>query len=1542
MLAITLFVNSPKGQNILGQLVTKRLSNNLGVTIQIKHVGFSIFNKINLNDLLLKDKKNDTLLFAGQVNFRITDWFFVKEKIVLSYIGIENAIFNLNRTDSIWNYNFLEDYFFSAKKNATNKNALDLDFKKIELRNITFNQSDKWKGQELKFSLKALNLNADEINFSKKNIAIQSLELEQPELFVVNYPGNQKINPSQKKLNLFFKNQDWTATIAKIKIDAGSFKLNNGFEKKTTPHFDANHISFNPIFGRIENIFFIKNKLTADLFLKTKEQSGLEIKSFFTKIIFTPQNLQLIKFELETKKSKIRNSIQVDFSKQNPKFNTEFADSEIDSDELVFFIPSFKNWNQKFKIKGKLNYNADELIGTDFFVKTSNNTFLIADFNKTKKLISIAVKNLSTTYSDLVRFFPSLSKSSFTKLSNFSQIRFSGNVKSNSNDLETDGIFYTNLGTIHSSLKLELEFEKEKTPIFSAIIESENFDIGKFIGNVNFGNTSFKSIINGRGLTAKPFSATISSTVSQLFYKNYTYKKIEFNGTGNKENIVGNLSIDDENASADLGGSINFKNEIPIVDFNAQVKKINFKPLNFYKEDLSLKGNFRANFSGNNFSDFLGYAKISNATFKKKNKVVAIDSILLKSQFHNQKKSISLNSDEFDGDITGDFSIEELPSVFHNLLQQYYPSLITTTKPKTKPQDFSFNFKTNYVDDLLNFFDSSLHGFNGASVDGFLNSTTNQSNIKIDLPAASYKNYQLQNLQLLGRTNFQKLELTGSVDQLDFNEKIHIPFTKIELNTENDLSKLKIETQSTNKNIPSGSIQTQIQSFADGVSIRFDSSRFVINGKTWRIEKEGKLELRSNSTLPSEIVLKESNQEINIKTNHSSRGNWNDVFVELKKINLGDIAPYLIKSNQIEGLATGSFIIENPTNEFDVSGKFLTEELQFENDSIGKVESQLSYNGETGKLIVTGKNSNPSQKINYNIDWFLNDSAQQKENSISIFPENYPIKIVEKFIGNLFSDLTGYASGNLKIISKGRNQQYIGKLRTHDAGLKILFTNCTYNIQDSEIEFREDALDLGTLKLIDPITKQTATLSKGIIKHDAWRKLEFDIRAAVDNLPIQVLNTTEKDNKDFFGNAKGIGTFTLKGTESNLLMKVVAAASSRDSSYITIPNISGRETGVADFLIEKKYGREMRAEIANKSYNNFKYDIDVTGNPMVNVKIIPDEITGDEIRGRGEGNLRLVSSTTEPLSIHGRYLINEGNYLFTFQSFFKKPFELKKNAGNYIEWNGDPYKAKINIDAVYKTDKKVDFSPLTNNTSSNSIVSGFRDFVFVVAKLRGDLFNPTISFELDLPPESAAKKDMAISFLLNQIQNNENELNKQVAFLVVFNSFAPNLATTPITNIDLVVNSISGLLSGQINAVLNNLLSQKLKIPGLFVNFSGSLYNPNPFKNSTTALNYDRTNLNVNIAKTLFDDRVVLTYEGNFDLPVQSTTQIKTELLTNFSIEYLINKSGSIRATIFHKENADFLSTNTTSGNKSKRFGGSLTFRREFNKLRDFFKKPTK
>jgi len=52
-------------QNWLVHQVTKRLSKDLHTTVQIKKVDFALFNKMLLEETLIKDQRQDTLLYAG-------------------------------------------------------------------------------------------------------------------------------------------------------------------------------------------------------------------------------------------------------------------------------------------------------------------------------------------------------------------------------------------------------------------------------------------------------------------------------------------------------------------------------------------------------------------------------------------------------------------------------------------------------------------------------------------------------------------------------------------------------------------------------------------------------------------------------------------------------------------------------------------------------------------------------------------------------------------------------------------------------------------------------------------------------------------------------------------------------------------------------------------------------------------------------------------------------------------------------------------------------------------------------------------------------------------------------------------------------------------------------------------------------------------------------------------------------------------------------------------------------------------------------------
>ncbi len=366
-------------QNYLVQTVSKKLSKNLQTEVSIKHVNFSLFNKMLVEGLFVKDKKQDTLLYAGTAKVNITDWFFFKDKATLEYIGLDDATINLKRTDSVWNYQFLIDYFSSPKSSAGKKSDFEIDFKKIEINRTQFNKIDKWNGQDMIASINKLVATTDTINFDKNVFALNELNLDKPKFFINDYNG---LRPEFTKSNLsnqlvkipksFKWNNDGLKLLVKsITINEGSFTS----EKETarlpySDRFDGQHLVFYSINGNIQNTVFYNDTLKANIKLSTKEKSGFEVKIIEAAMRFTPEIMEFENLNLVTPNSKLGNYFSMNYDGFNAsmsdflhrvKLNGNFKSSSIHSDDIAFFAPELKGVKRVFSIEGIAKGAIDNL-----------------------------------------------------------------------------------------------------------------------------------------------------------------------------------------------------------------------------------------------------------------------------------------------------------------------------------------------------------------------------------------------------------------------------------------------------------------------------------------------------------------------------------------------------------------------------------------------------------------------------------------------------------------------------------------------------------------------------------------------------------------------------------------------------------------------------------------------------------------------------------------------------------------------------------------------------------------------------------------------------------------------------------------------------------------------------------------------------------------------------------------------------------------------------------------------------------------------------
>ena len=500
-----------------------------------------------------------------------------------------------------------------------------------------------------------------------------------------------------------------------------------------------------------------------------------------------------------------------------------------------------------------------------------------------------------------------------------------------------------------------------------------------------------------------------------------------------------------------------------------------------------------------------------------------------------------------------------------------------------------------------------------------------------------------------------------------------------------------------------------------------------------------------------------------------------------------------------------------------------------------------------------------------------------------------------------------------------------------NAALRVNYTQVRYNIDSAFILFNKGSIDFGRFAIRDRYNNKGNV--RGILYESGFKNMRYDFDITTDKLLL--LDTKGRDNQQFYGKAIGNAALSLKGPQENMRMSITARVN--DTTHIFIPTSNSKESTEADFIVFKKYGTEIE-EKKPESDTKLNIDLDITANNKAQIDVILDELTGDVISATGDGRLRINVPANGNMTMNGKYNIESGNYNFNFQSLLRKPFELKRDAGNYIEWTGDPYKADLHIDAQY-TAKNISFNDLLTNTGYNlgGIVSGYRGDVYVIANLTGKLTNPVIKFSFGFPAGTPIESDNNLKLFLNKVQNDDNEMLKQVTWLIVFGSFAPygeigsgggNIARSA------GINTISQKISSELNKLVSNLLSKITGDKSLQFDVSTSTYSSSVFYTNTSSSQnnrLDRQQINLKVNQSLLNGKVIITFGTGLDFNISSSA-VQTgdfQWLPDISVQIILSRDRKLRAIIFNKSSLDVAVSGGSIGRRTRQ-GVSISYSFDF------------
>jgi hypothetical protein len=1549
LLALWLLLQMPFFQNWLAHSAAKRLGKALNTTVRIQSAEIGFFNKLNLQGVYVEDQHKDTLLSAGLMRVNITDWFFLADSADLKYVKLKDARVNLYRKDSVWNYQFLADFFKPSDPKKKTGKGLAIHAKVLELENVRIEQRDEWRGKIFMAGIGRLYLQANRVDFNEGLFDIREITIDRPVFRMYKQSGLWSQADStrywqaveaRERADTIPAPPDSTGTILSIK----SLKMSNGllqfYNRKYEPSvdglFDARDIIVTDLNGSIKNLSFLEDTLRANVELTAKERSGLEIKKLLTDFTMTPNLMEFAEMDLQTNESRLKNYYamhyrsfdDMEFFIDSVKIEARLQNSIVSMNDIAYFSSTLKDKKQvadltgmaigtisDFKINGlDLRTGKSRLVGS-YSMKG------LTDIEKT--IIQFETPGSQIALNDVAVWAPQLLELSNTPVGKLGVVNYQGNFSGTVYDFTAKGYLHNDLIRLRSDFSLKMDGPGMG---YKAVISDAWFDGGKLFAVEKLGTLNFHGVVSSNGFGSKNPIA-IKGDITRWNYAGYEYKDIKADAIYQDNKLTAGLELNDENLSGDLQTTLDFNKTKQRFNGSGIVFNANMKALGFMKDSVVFSGEFDVDFQGKTIDGFLGHARFYNAKVVRNGKPLNFDSLVLQSDIDTSGlKRLTLQSNEADAIITGKFNIRDLKNGFQYFLNRYYPAIINAPKTIVKNQDFSFIIHTRNVEPYLEYLDSSIHGLNQSKLEGSLNTNEQKLLVNIDVPVFGYKNLQFTNAAIKANGDGQKLGMLASIDNIFVNDSLNFPNVELKLNTNQDTSHVLLST-STYGPLGDARINAHVYSYLNGFQVNFNESSIIISSKKWTISEGGSLAMNKGYLISQGLTLRQDNQLIQLQTTPSDEGNWNNLKLKVENLNLGDLLPYVLTEPRMEGLATGTINVIDPLRKSRVvQSDIKVEQFVFNNDSVGIVSLNAEYNGNSEKLVTSIKSANKDYDFNGDILINLGDSVTNQINA-TLPIRRMRISILEKYLNMVFDEVDGFASGDLKLSGKLNSPYIVGKVLLEEAALKVGYTKCVYKIDSTVLNFGYNYIDFGNTQLKDE--KNRKGLVQGRMYHHFFDSLSFNIRMQSEGM--SVLNTASADNDLFYGKAVAKCSFDLTGPVTNLNMRMTATPT--DSSHIYISTESGHESGEADFVVFKTYGREMETVLTGDE-TNLNVSIDLNANPLCRVDVILDEITGDIIKATGTGNLKITTGTTLPTVMRGRYSIERGSYDYTFQTLIRKPFVLSPDDENYIEWTGDPMDAILNVRAKYEA-RKVSMSTLVGSGSANTPLDqearNAQGDVNIIAIITGRLTNPEIDFEVEFAPGSPLRNNLSATEMLKQINEDEGERLRQVTYLIIFKSFAPYKegGSTRNPGADLAVNTISDLISREMAKILTNVVQKITGDRSINVDINTNFYNSSQMVDGTTTSSssqYDRVNFNFNLNRAYFNNRVVFNVGSDFDVSVRNTSTTGFQFLPDISVEFILTSNRRLRGIIFKRDNLDI-------GGRKNRAGASISYRKDFDKM---------
>jgi len=1378
-------------------------------------------------------------------------------------------------------------------------------------------------------------INLEASDFNLKNITLKNSKISLTSDAEIN-GLTQKIEEVTEEEKTDITSFEWpqlTINIAAIDFENNHINYSVGNAKPKQDIFNPNAIALSNFSLQAKNISLKDKKATLDLKqLNFNEFSGLSLNKLAVNFNATDQDMLLDDLQFKLNNNSISGEAHLEYQSlsklieapETTKVNLNLPAFQLSLTEIFKFQPDLKNNEYLNKLSKKLVLGKLNASGTLASINLNK-----ADLNwgnSTKISTKGTLQNITnpetlqfnipqflavTKRSDLIQFVNEVDLG----ISFPNDVKFVAQFKGNLEDISAKAKLTSSQGlaTIGGSYK-----NADKIA-FNATVAIEDYKVNELLNHSQFGTLSLTLTSEGSGNNINTLDAILDATISEFQLNNYALKDLHLNG--DIKNGTGNIQSQykDSNLNANLDAFVVLDSISPEAKVKINVIGANLEALGVMSRNIKTAMNVSVDFKGNS-KTYDASANIDNGVVVYDNRSYLIGDIKAMAHVDTDTTSVSFKNNILDLDLKSNTN----PQTFSKAIKRHVLSYFYRDENVSDTiSDFvSLNLKGKISQSpLLNdVFLVNVQGLDTINVAVDFNEKARQLQANITAPHINYSGNKLDSLAFSMDTDKENFNFNLGFKNITAGP-LDVPKTIITGHQTNN--ELALNFLGYHQGEQLMNVNTKITGSRERLRFTVNPDSLILNKEKWLIPEDNEIILTDKHLEFNNFKINKNNQSIAL-TDKLQNISKEHIAIEFENFDINAVFNYLNPEAELAtGQLNGNFILEDPFTNAGILADLSIEQLNMLKTDLGTLsvngnsldDNSYAFNaGLKGGDIdfdLVGDYTVTNNIANLDLDFNINEFKTQALNTLSM--------------GEI-KDADSSFSGAFKVTGSTSDLKYDGSITFNNTGFNVAKLNTKFSMIKETLSINNDGLSMKDFTIRDE--NNNALVLSGKVGTESFINPTFDLSVKTTNF--QVLNASKEDNEEFYGkvtfdaNAKLTGDLQIPKLDAKLTL-----GSDTDLVYVLPSSVASVEErdGVVVFV-----NRENRDAILTQTEEQTAtikgFDIRALFNVGKNaaVTIIIDEDTGDNFKISGEGDFVFTMKPNGRITLTGAYEISEGHYELNLYNLVNRKFLFAQ--GSRVTWSGDPFDAKLDIRAIYNLDTSAYGLMASQISGSDSSVKSKYQEVLpfnVYLNIDGELLQPKISFGLDMPEEDQGAISGQVYSRIQQVNQQEGELNRQVFSLLVLNRFYPDSGSDGSDGgfATIARDNLNDAVSDQLNTFSDKILGST----GIELDFGLNSYTDYQGDSPT-----DRTELEIAAKKKLFNDRLTVSVGSDVDIQGSNSTDKETPVIGNVSLEYALTEDGRYRLRGFRKSEFENVIDGQTIVS-----GISLIFTKEFNQFSELW-----